>query len=63
VIEVCEGVSSVWHYHLREAGSTTALCGAHVMLCHVPLDRWNKPVPNHHVPESFCSKCNEVHEA
>ena len=65
-LEICEGVSATWHYHLCKPGTFKALCGASVMLSHVPLDQWNKKIPNYHVPESFCQKCDGIkdeHEA
>lgn len=61
-LEVTEGIAGMWHYHLRPRGELRALCGAAVMRTSVPLDRWNKKIPNYHIPESFCQKCNELRE-
>lgn len=58
-LEVCEGVASVWHYHLREEGSTRSLCGAAVMSCGKPLTQWGVKIPGYHIPESYCRTCTE----
>ena len=58
--EITEGVSSVWHYHLRVVGEIKALCGGMVMHTSIPLERWNKKIPNYHLPESFCSRCDNM---
>lgn len=56
-LEVTEGVAGVWHYHLRKVGQLRALCGAMVMRTSIPLERWNRKIPDYHLPESFCEKC------
>lgn len=61
--EISEGVSGTWHYHLREVGEIKALCGAMVMRTSMRLGRWNKKIPDYHIPESFCSKCDELRVA
>ena len=63
MIECCESVMGTWHYHLREVGSNNALCGAQVMHSPMLLERWNVKIPNHHVPQSFCSKCDGLRPA
>ncbi len=62
-IECCESVMGTWHYHLRKVGSNHALCGDLTMYSPRPLERWNVKIPDHHIPESFCSKCNEMYES
>ena len=57
-LEVCEGVEGMWHYHIREKGKRYSLCGVSVMLCHLPLSQWGEKIPNHHLPEKYCSKCD-----
>lgn len=61
-IEVAESVHGTWHYHLREAGSHRALCGASVMFCSMPLKRWNVKIPDFHLPQSFCSECDHLRQ-
>ena len=58
--EITEGVAGMWHYHLRVVGELKALCGAMVMHTSMRLGRWNKKIPNHHIPESYCSKCDGI---
>ena len=58
--EITEGVAGMWHYHLRRKGSLKALCGATVMPTSIPLSRWNKPIPDYHLPESFCKECEAM---
>lgn len=59
-LEICEGVAGVWHYHLRKNGESYALCGATIMQTKIPLSRWNRKTPGHHIPESYCSKCDPM---
>jgi len=60
-LEIAESIHGTWHYHLRTGPDTfKALCGAQVMPTSIPLEHWNKKIPNYHIPESFCSKCNEA---
>ncbi len=56
-LECCEGVASVWHYHLRRPRRTRSLCGAFVMHSGRPLSQWGIVPPGYHIPESFCSAC------
>ena len=61
-IEIAESVMGTWHYHLRKSGSNRALCGAQVMHSARPLERWNVKIPNHHIPESFCTECDDSYD-
>ena len=58
-LQCCEGVASVWHYHLRQPGKTRALCDALVMHSGRPLSQWGVVPPHNHIPESFCSACEK----
>lgn len=58
-LQCSEGVASMWHYHLRKPGCTRALCGAPVMGSGRPLGQWGIVPPNYHLPESFCSACEQ----
>lgn len=59
IIEVCESIHGTWHYHLRERGKTESICGATVMHCGIPLSQWYRKLEGHHIPESFCKKCED----
>jgi len=59
-LEICEGVAGVWHYHLRKKGESRALCRAFVMPTKIPLSQWNRKIPDHHIPESYCKKCDAL---
>ena len=61
-LECCEGVSGVWHYHLRHPGKTRALCGAFIMHSERRLSQWGIVPPDYHIPESFCSACEKEAE-
>jgi len=61
-LEVAEGVSGTWYYHLRKSDQYVALCGAKVMPTKIPLKTWGQVG---HLRERYCSKCAEqggVHE-
>src|SRR6185312_14757803 len=59
-IQVMEGVSGTWFYHLGRKGQTTALCGARVMTTQVPLSAWGHVG---HLHERWCAKCADLHVA
>lgn len=56
---VAEGISSTWHYHLRNPGSFKALCGAQVMGTSIPVSAWGTKT---HINEHWCSKCKGIAE-
>jgi hypothetical protein len=59
--EIAEGISGMWHYHIRERGKMEAACGLDaslVMPTQLPLSSWGfKPG---HMPTSYCSKCDVI---
>lgn len=62
-LRVVEGISSTWHYHLRDHGqpsplSQPATCGARVMTTEIPLATWGTVG---HLRERWCQKCAEAH--
>ena len=62
-LQIVEGMSSTWHYHLSETGITgkPALCGNEkVMHTKIPLSNWGKK--SEHIPESFCKECNAIYQ-
>ena len=56
--EVCEGVESVWHYHIRRPKEFTSLCGRRVMVSGIPMSAWGSK--SGHIPETYCAKCKEL---
>lgn len=59
-LQVVEGLSAVWHYHLahKEASSSKALCGAKTMSCGLPVTSWGfKPG---HMRSSYCAECASI---
>lgn len=61
-LQCSEGVAGMWHYHLRQPEYTRALCGATVMSSGRPLSQWRIVPPAYHIPESFCSACEQKAE-
>lgn len=62
-IEICEGIAGMWHYHLRHPQQVKSLCGATVMGTSIPLKSWGRKIPSYHIPESYCSNCDEIYRA
>lgn len=58
--KVCESVTGMWFYHLRPVNDTgtTALCGARVMSCSLPLTAWGSK--SEHISVKYCKKCEEI---
>lgn len=58
-LEVTEGVTGMWFYHISENGAfTRGLCGAHTMKTNMPLAQWGHV--SKHIGERYCSKCAEL---
>lgn len=58
-IEIVEGVSGVWFYHLSEDGKNT-LCGnKHFMPTCLSIATWGMKT---HVNEKYCKECTEVYQ-
>ena len=60
---VVEGVTGVWHYHLRRATATAgpALCGAQVMHTGLPYERWGVPFGEHFPKKpTWCAHCQRM---
>lgn len=61
LLVIVEGLAGTWHYHLApEEKFTRALCGAQTMRTSIPLAYWNKTPKDHHIPESWCSRCERL---
>ena len=61
---VTEGISGMWHYHLRHAATTTrALCGAQTMHTAIRLSDWKVPFGEHFPKRpTWCAKCEQVNQ-
>lgn len=63
-LQIWEGISGTWHYHLRDSKDKehkpSALCGAFIMPTSIPLEAWDKTLPDYHLPEKWCAKCYEL---
>ena len=59
-LQVTEGVSGLWHYHLSlPTSKTRGLCGALVMGTSIPRDDWRKPFGDHFPKRpTWCEKCD-----
>lgn len=55
-LEIAEGISGVWYYHLRdtEKSQSSGLCGRTVMQTAIPLSSWGT---RSHLNEGWCSIC------
>mgnify|MGYP001577341219 CR=1 FL=1 len=60
-MKVTEGISGLWHYHLRRDGVTTALCGATVMPTEIKVSDWGVPFGKHFPKRpTWCKKCEQI---
>lgn len=53
-LQVVEGISGYWFYHLSNTTPAHALCGAHTMYTAVPLSAWGCIG---HLHERYCAEC------
>lgn len=62
-LEITEGVSGLWHYHLsesREQVPIVALCGARVMHTSMRLESWRVPFGEHFPKRpTWCAECEK----
>jgi hypothetical protein len=54
---VTEGIHGTFRYHLSETRSGRALCGARVMLTHIPVSAWGTVS---HLGERWCAACEKA---
>jgi hypothetical protein len=59
-LEISEGISGVWHYHLSPKGKATrGLCGARTMHTSIPLTGWKEPFGEHFPKRpTWCEECD-----
>lgn len=63
-LEITEGLSGLWHYHLSDSGSLhRGLCGAPTMRTAMRLSSWKVQFGEHFVKRpTWCAKCDAMKE-
>ena len=63
-LQVTEGVSGLWHYHLSEPGRISrGLCEKATMYTAIPLAQWAKPFGEHFPKKpTWCADCAKLGE-
>lgn len=57
-VEIVEGASGTWTYHLKRPEDRKALCGKRTMKTSVT--GWGSKNPRNRIPTSYCEECERI---